>query len=274
MKLRLFAILFGSVLSCAVNAAGNSLNPVLDDKFSFKLGATWLKADGSFSSTKDGEPTDKISTGDLGVDDSDTNFYFGARWRFTERWRLMFSYFGQDTKSTVRENFDDLEFGDIEASGFLAVDTRLQTDFYVVQAGYSFLKNERAELGIGGGLHIVDFDTKLKVSGGINDVSGSVQTDDVDITAPLPNILGYGASAITPKLSVDGAVGWFGLDYGDYSGNLVTLVANIEYRLTDHFGVGVGYNYVDMDLDIEKSKRTDSYDLDYKGPVAYVTASF
>ena len=274
MKLRLFAILFGSVLSCAVNAAGNSLNPVLDDKFSFKLGATWLKADGSFSSTKDGEPTDKISTGDLGVDDSDTNFYFGARWRFTERWRLMFSYFGQDTKSTVREDFDDLDFGDIDASGFLAVDTRLQTDFYVVQAGYSFLKNERAELGIGGGLHIVDFDTKLKVSGGINDVSGSVQTDDVDITAPLPNILGYGAYAITPKLSVDGAVGWFGLDYGDYSGNLVTLVANIEYRLTDHFGVGVGYNYVDMDLDIEKSKRTDSYDLDYKGPVAYVTASF
>ena len=274
MKLRLFALLFGSVLSCSVNAAGNSLNPILDDKFSFRLGASWLKADGTFSSTKDGEPTDKISTGDLGIDDSDTNAYFLARWRFTERWRLTFNYFGQDTKSTVRENFDDLEFGDIEASGFLAVDTRLQTDFYVVQAGYSFLKNERAELGIGGGLHIVDFDTKLKVSGGINDVSGSVQTDDVDITAPLPNILGYGAYAITPKLSVDGAVGWFGLDYGDYSGNLVTLVANIEYRLTDHFGVGVGYNYVDMDLDIEKSKRTDSYDLDYKGPVAYVTASF
>ena len=88
MKLRLFALLFGSVLSCSVHAAGNSLNPILDDKFAFKLGATWLKADGTFSSTKDGEPTDKISTGDLGIDDSETNLYFGARWRFTERWRL------------------------------------------------------------------------------------------------------------------------------------------------------------------------------------------
>jgi len=274
MKLRLFALLFGSVLSCAVNAAGSSLNPILDDKFSFRLGATWLKADGTFSSTKDGDTTDKISTGELGIDDTETNLYFGARWRFTERWRLTFNYFGLDTKNKLQKNFDDLDFGDIEASGFLAVDTRLQTDFYVVQAGYSFLKNERAELGIGGGLHIVDFDTTLKVSAGINDVSGSKQSDSVDITAPLPNILGYGAYAITPKLSVDGGVGWFGLEYGDYSGNLVTLMANLEYRLTKNFGVGVGYNYVDMDLTIDKSNRKDKYDLDYKGPVAYISASF
>ena len=274
MKLRLFALLFGSVLSGSVFAAGNSLNPILDDKFAFKLGATWLKADGTFSSTKDGEPTDKISTGDLGVDDSDTNAYFAARWRFTERWRLTFDYFGQDTKSTVRDNFDELDFGDIEASGFLAVDTRLHTDFYVAQVGYSFLKNERAELGIGAGVHVVNFDTKLKVNGGINNVGGSVQSDSIDLTAPLPNILGYGAYAITPKLSLEGGVGWFGLDYNDYSGKLVTLAANLEYRLTDHLGVGVGYNYINMDLKIDRSSRKDKYDLDYKGPVAYISASF
>ena len=274
MRNQQIGLFLGIILSSTVNAAGNSLNPMLDDKFAFKLGATWLEADGTFSSTKDGETTDKISTGELGIDDSESNLYFGARWRFTERWRLSFNYFGLDTENKVQKNFDDLDFGDIDASGFLAVDTRLQTDFYIVQVGYSFLKNERAELGIGGGLHIVDFDTKLKVSGGINDVSGSVQSDAVDITAPLPNVLGYGAYAITPKLSVDGAVGWFGLEYGDYSGNLVTLVANLEYRLTKNFGVGVGYNYVDMDLTIDKSNRKDKYDLEFQGPVLYVSAGF
>ena len=274
MKLRLFALLFGSVLSCAVNAAGNSLNPVLDDKFSFKLGASWLNVDGTFSSTLDGEPTDKISTSDLDIDDTNTQAAFSFRWRFTDRWRLTFDYLGLDNDGDVRADFDDLEFGDIKASGFLAVDTEFETDFYIAQVGYSFLKNERAELGIGGGLHIVDFDTTLKVSAGINEASGSVESDSVDITAPLPNVLGYGAYAITSKLSVDGGVGWFGLDYGDYSGNLVTLVANLEYRLTKNFGVGVGYNYVDMDLTIDKSKRKDKYDLDYKGPVAYISASF
>jgi opacity protein-like surface antigen len=274
MKLRLFALLFGSVLSGAVLAAGNSLNPVLDDKFTFKLGASWLKADGSFSSTREGDPTEKLTTSDLGVDDTETNAAFSARWRFTERWRLTFDYFGLDVNGNVREDFDDLDFGDIEASGFLAVDTKFKTDFYIAQVGYSLLKNERAELGIGAGVHIVRFDTKLKVSGGINNASGSVQSDSVDLTAPLPNVLGYGTYAFTPKLSLDGSVGWFGLSYSDYDGNLLTLAANLDYRLTDHFGVGVGYNYINMDLTINKSNRKDKYDIDYKGPVLYVTASF
>jgi opacity protein-like surface antigen len=274
MKLRLFALLFGSVLSGTVLAAGNSLNPVLDDKFTFKLGASWLKADGSFSSTREGDPTEKLTTSDLGVDDTETNAAFSARWRFTERWRLTFDYFGLDVNGNVREDFDDLDFGDIQASGFLAVDTKFKTDFYIAQVGYSLLKNERAELGIGAGVHIVRFDTKLKVSGGINNASGSVQSDSVDLTAPLPNVLGYGTYAFTPKLSLDGSVGWFGLSYSDYDGNLLTLAANLDYRLTDHFGVGVGYNYINMDLTINKSNRKDKYDIDYKGPVLYVTASF
>jgi opacity protein-like surface antigen len=274
MKLRLFALLFGSVLSGAVLAAGNSLNPVLDDKFTFKLGASWLKADGSFSSTREGDPTEKLTTSDLGVDDTETNAAFSARWRFTERWRLTFDYFGLDVNGNVREDFDDLDFGDIQASGFLAVDTKFKTDFYIAQVGYSLLKNERAELGIGAGVHIVRFDTKLKVSGGINNASGSVQSDSVDLTAPLPNVLGYGTYAFTPKLSLDGSVGWFGLSYSDYDGNLLTLAANLDYRLTDHFGVGVGYNYINMDLTINKSNRKDKYDIDDKGPVLYVTASF
>ncbi len=274
MKLRLLALLFGSVLSYSVNAAGNALNPVLDDKFTFKLGASWLKADGSFSSTREGDPTEKLTTSDLGVDDTETNAAFSARWRFTERWRLTFDYFGLDVNGNVRENFDDLDFGDIEASGFLAVDTKFKTDFYITQVGYSLLKNERAELGIGAGVHLVRFDTKLKVSGGINNASGSVQSDSVDLTAPLPNVLGYGTYAFTPKLSLDGSAGWFGLNYDDYDGNLLTLAANLDYRLTDHFGVGVGYNYINMDLTINKSNRKDKYDIDYKGPVLYVTASF
>ena len=275
MKQRLLGLVFGSLFVTTVQAAGGSLNPILDDKFTFKLGATWLKTTGNFSSTLDGEPTDSLSTSDLDIDDPDVDAYFAARWRFTDRWRLTFNYFRTDNDGSVQSEFNDLEFGDISASGFLGVDTAFKTDFYVAQVGYSFLKNERAELGIGAGAHIVNFDTKLKVSGGITGIgSGSVQSDSEDLTVPLPNVLGYGAYAITPKLSLDGGIGWFGLDYNDYSGNLVTVVANLEYRLTDHFGIGVGYNYVDMDLTIDKSSRKDKYDLEYKGPVAYVSASF
>ena len=275
MKQQLLGLFFGSILSTTVFAAGGAVNPVLDDAFTFKLGASWLKADGTFSSTIKGEPTDKISTGDLNVDDTNTQAAVSFRWRFTERWRLTFDYLGLDNDGKVRQEFNDFQFGDIKASGFLEVKTKFETDFYIAQVGYSLLKNERAELGIGAGAHVINFDTRVKVSGGIDDVgSGSVQSDSVNLTAPLPNVLGFGTYAFTPKLSMEGSVGWFGLDYNDYSGHLLALTANLDYRITRNFGVGVGYNYFDMDLTIKHKSRKDKYDLDYKGPVVYMAAGF
>ena len=274
MKQQLLGLLFGSILSTTAYAAGDAINPILDDPFTFRLGATYMDAEGTFSSTLDGEPTDDLSTSDLGIDDGNTTPYLGFRWRFADRWRLTFNYFGLDNDGGVRKDFDELLFGKIEAKGFLAVDTDFETDFYVTQVGYSFLKNERGELGVGAGLHIVDFDVSLKVSGEINGKSGSTQSASTNLTVPLPNILGYGTYAFTPRLSLDGSIGWFGLDYDDYSGNLISLNANLEYRLTDHFGIGVGYNYIDMDLTIEQSRREDNYDLEYNGPVLYVSAGF
>ena len=63
---------------------------------------------GTFSSTIQGEPTDKLSTDDLGIADYNWNPYFGARWRFTDRWRATFNYFGMETDGSVRQsNFHD-----------------------------------------------------------------------------------------------------------------------------------------------------------------------
>ena len=273
MKQPIFGLLLAALVSSTAQAAGNSLNPILDDTWNFRLGATYLDAKGTFSSTIQGEPTDKLSTDDLNIADGSWTPYFGARWRFTDRWRATFNYFGMDNNGSVRKPFDRLIFGDIRATGFLEVETSFKTDFYVAQVGYSFLKNERAELGLGGGLHVVNFDTALKVRGKINGKSGSVKSDSADLTVPLPNILGYGVYAFTPKLSLDGGIGWFGLDYDQYSGNLVTVTANLEYRITDNIGLGVGYNYVDMDLEVEDN-RTDTYDLQYKGPALYISAGF
>lgn len=274
MTSRLTALLLAMLVSGAANAAGNSFNPILDDPWTLRLGANFLDARGTFSSTIDGESTDKLSTDDLDVDEGSTTPYFGARWRFTDRWRLMFSYFGMESEGKVREDFNELIFGEIDLSGFLQVETDFATDFYVAQVGYSLFKNERSELGLGGGLHIVDFDVKLTATAGLNNRQRTRESDSSDLTVPLPNILGFGTYAFTPKLSMEGSLGWFGLDYNEYSGNLVAANASLEYRVTEHVGLGIGYNYVDMNLEIDKSRRTDEYDLRYQGPVLYVSAGF
>lgn len=274
MKYRLLGLFVGGLLTSGVYAGGGAINPILDDTFTFRLGASYLDLDGKFSSTLKGQSMDKLETDALDLDDADTQPYFGARWRFTDRWRLTFDYLGLDTEGRVQRDFDRLIFGTIDVSGFLAVETSLKTDFYITQIGYSFLKNERAELGIGAGLHVVNLDTSLKVSAAVNNASGSVQSDTADWTAPLPDIIGFGTYAFTPKLSIEGGIAWFGLNYDDYSGDLVSASAAVEYRLTDHWGVGLGYTYIDMDLDVERSSREDNYNLEYQGPVLYVSAGF
>ncbi|MCP3866974.1 MAG: hypothetical protein GY703_02540 [Gammaproteobacteria bacterium] len=255
--------------------AGQSINPVLDEKLSFRLGANFLNVDGSISSSLDSGPVNpNLDLDTLGIDDDYTSPYFGARWRPSERWRLTFNYFGFDNEGDISASFSDLDFGEIDVSGFVRVESQFKTDFYVIQGGYSFLKNERSELGVGLGLHIVDFDTKLKVSGQLGQYTGQIGVASTDLTAPLPNIQLFGTYAFTPKLFADGSLSYFSLDYDKYDGSLIAATVSLEYRLTKHFGVGLGYNYVNMNLDIDKSGEKNEYDLDYTGPKVFLSAGF
>ncbi len=103
MKNQLLGLLSGIILSSTVHAAGGAINPIMDDAFTFRLGATYMDAEGTFSSTIDGDPTDSLSTSDLDIEDGNTRPYFGFRWRFADRWRLTFNYFGMDNDGSVRQ---------------------------------------------------------------------------------------------------------------------------------------------------------------------------
>lgn len=274
MKTPMGAAFLACISATTVGWAGPSLNPVLDETFNARLGAFFVNADGTIRSTREGESRDDIDLDRLGIDDDYTSALFGARWRFSERWRLTFNYFGFDNNGEVSRTFFDLDFGDLELNGFATLESSLKTDFYVGQVGYSFFRNERAELGVGLGLHVIDFETELKASAAVNDISTTIGSAKSDVTAPLPDIRVFGTYALTPRWSLDGHLAYFTLDYDRYSGNLVGGGVNLEYRFTDHFGLGVGYNYVNMDLRIDRNEGSDRYDLQYKGPMVFLSAGF
>lgn len=248
------------------------INPVLNETLTFRLGANFLTAKGNLGSGTDNREGPDIDIDTLGIDEHETSPYFAARWRATDRWHFKFDYFGFDNDGDVTQNFD-LAFGDINVSGYVRAETKLKTDFYVVQTGYSILKNEKSELGLGLGLHVIDLDTRLKVTGNLGSFTGQLGTEKTDLTAPLPNVLAFGTYAFTPKLSLDGSAAYFSLSYDKYDGSLFRAVVNLEYRFNEHIGAGVGYNYVDMNLDIEDDITTE-YDLRYNGPVVFLSAGF
>jgi len=217
------------------------INPVLNEPFTLRLGANFLTVDGDLGSGTDNGNLPDIDIDTLGVDKDETSLYFAARWRPSNRWMIKLDYFGFDNSGDVMRPF--LDFGEIGAIGTIRVETKLKTDFYVLQAGYSLLKNERVDLGLGLGLHVIDFDTSLRVTGKLGDYTGKIGTEKTD---------------------------------GDYSGSLFRGTINLEYRFTDHIGAGIGYNYTNMnlDIDVDDDDITSEYDLNYTGPVVFVSAGF
>jgi len=260
--------IIGLVLCMSTGVAfgeAQGINPVLNESFTFRLGANFLTVDGDLGREKGNTDLPDVDIDRLGIDDDEISAYFAARWRPTDRWMFKFDYFGFDNSGDVTGTF--------KIVGDVRVQTRLQTNFYVIQTGYSLLKNERAELGLGLGLHIIDFDSDIRVTAaGIT--TGKLGTDSTNITAPLPNVLAYGTYALTPKLSLDGSAAYFSLSYNDYDGSLFRGTVNLEYRFTDHIGAGIGYNYTNMNLDIEDDGHISEYDLNYTGPLVFLSAGF
>jgi hypothetical protein len=271
----LSAVMLSCFTSPMVVASG--LNPTLNDNFTFRLGGVSLDGDTTVSSTiKTSEDlpigTD-IDLGDLGIGGSQTSMWLGGHWRFAKKWRLDYEYFGSKQDGTgIAEA--DIRFGDIVIPAGIAAKAEFETDIYLLGVGWSFLRDEKSELGIGLGLHVADLNIGIEGVGFIEDTLIPIGKETATATAPLPNARLYGAYAFTPTLALEGGVGWLSLNYGDFDGSLTTLSAVLEWRPSKNFGVGIGYTLFNVDLTVEDDVSRDEYDFRLNGPVLFVSTGF
>jgi len=260
--------------SAAAQNNGSALNPILDDRFTLRLGAYFEKVDSAVAKfNPDIDVDTKIDLERAGLDDDDTSLVVQGRWRFAERWQTNFGYYGTDRSgSTTAEG--DIEFGDLIIPARGKVDSRFSADIYAVDIGYSIVKTPRSEFGLRLGLHAVDLAVELKGSGTIGESDFELGSASSDTLAPLLNIGLFGTYAFNPKLSVSASLGYFSLDYDKYDGEIAFAEANADYRITDTLGVGLGYSFLDLSLDVDEPILDERYEFDYRGPVLYLSAGF
>ncbi len=227
-------------LSCiGLQVQAEPIHPQLSAKHTFMLGGFRQSVDGELYAHPDGRDKAAIDFNDLDVADTDTSFMVEYRYRLTDKWLFAVGayQFSTDGKNEAGRDF---EYDGVEFEAGARLDTHLEIDTYMIEVLYSVYKSDRAEILVGGGLHLFDFsaEIKSKVSVGDQERSGSEATDD--ILAPLPNFRAQGFYAITPKWAVVGSFGWLSANYEDYEGSFSYLHARTVYRFTDHFGVSVG----------------------------------
>jgi hypothetical protein len=104
----------------------------------------------------------------------------------------------------------------------------------------------------------------------VGEAEVEVAQGDLDTLAPLPNILGYLHWNMHPRWEAIARLGWFGLSYDIYDGQMTNAHILLNYHVTNRFTLGGGYQFVSLDVDIERKRYREIYDIDFYGPVAFV----
>ncbi len=240
------------------------------------FGATYLDADGSYGVLLPDRGYISIIDFDrAGLDEKDGSHWLTLNWRSeNSRWGAWFGSWRYNVHGSL-ELEEELEIpGKDPIPVGVSVYTKFDAKWYIVEATYSFYRSDTVDTGIGFGLHMVDLDTTISARAGLGEGVGEVISERLDVLAPLPNVLAYLYWKFAPQWSLVGRIGWFGLDYDKYSGQMINSHTMFNYEFSSRWSLGFGYQFVDLDLDVDKTDYTQVYNVEFSGPLAYLRYSF
>lgn len=243
------------------------------DKFMIYGGLMYHDVDGTFSSTKKGRRKVKLDMDDLGLDQTEWAYTFGAKINITKRLVLNLDYFGYHQDATKRAEFA-FNYEDVVIDAGARVNSNLDMDVYVANLGYSFIYTDRVRFGIGFGAHVADLSLKISGAVRVNGEEIDLGEGNEQILAPAPDLYAFGAVALTDRLALRVNGGWMSLSYQDYSGSLTFANVLLEYWPLRHVGIGGGYRYLHADIEYETDDKKEEYDITFPGPLVYLIVGF
>ena len=253
-----------------VSAAEKPHYPILSDKFYIAVGAIRNEPEGDIRVTNEGNREVSIDLKRLDADDDDTNFYATVGWRFAKRWLATFEYLLYDTDGNRTANYN-FNFEDLVVVGNANVRSDAEIDFYIAQLIFFPVQRERYEIGLGAGAYVADLE--YEISATLNPASATpidLGSEDDEFVAPLPVITGLWNHAWTERLSTAARLSWLDASYDDYDGELWAGSVLGEFAMTKRARLGLGYSWIEVEVEDEGGSTTDEYDIDLKGPFAYL----
>jgi len=221
---------------------------------------------------------------DLGLDANDTLPLAGLRWRIAKRHRLDLMYFElarsgsqtlnamlsfpcdvidpancmpgvPDAPNTCGENLCILD---------AMVDVASKFDVKVLRLGYaySFHMRENTEWSLSAGIHADNLEVIIADSGNI--LNGTIVEDQ---GLPLPSFGLEFSHRFRPKWTVWAKAEWFGIEFGEYKGDLIFASAAVEWNAWEKVGLVLAWNHFDVDFEAGDSDFKGSFTWQYTGPM-------
>ena len=244
--------------------------------FYIAAGGTLLDADGGFSvKLPDGTEYDIVNFDRAGLDERDSSYWLSLNWRSEHsRWGAWFGSWEYDVTG-IREWEDEVHIpGEDPIPAGARVSSTFDAQWYILEATYSFYRSDTIDTGIGFGFHTVDLETTIVAEVQAGEEIGKVVSNRLATLAPLPNLLLYLHWKFAPRWNLVSRVGYFGLDYKAYSGQMTNAHAMVNYHISPRWTLGAGYQFVDLDLEVDKTDYIQDYEFDFAGPMAYLRFAF
>lgn len=276
-----------ALLLLSSSALAESRNPMLDETFAISIGGYDLEVEAEVTTQSNVFKRRKFSIDldDLGLDTDVDTYWIDAKWKPFERWSFMAEYFSYSEKASRNSQYSssyEFTLRDTVFQGEAGINTSLDSQFDVditsITVAYRLLDSQKAAIDLGLGIHAMDIGLSLTGRGDvyINDtvLVDEVTTESETLLAPLPNVMLYGTYAFNNKLAVTGRAGWFSMNYDNYSGDLLRANAALEYRPITHLGLGIGYNFSELEVTRDQTYHSESFDMNFSGPLIYIKGGF
>ena len=248
------------------------------DRFNLSFGSYLM----SFDTTAQLSPEGGVGTaidmeGVLGLDDRRTDFRLDGYWRFSPRHRLDFGLF-YDGRNGSRTLDQEIVWNDVTYDVGATLDSKFTTQYLKLAYRFAMVRDDRAEVGVSGGLATIRLAAELAGDGTIveNGVPSPVQfvREKKDVLAPVPVVGLYGSFVIREGVFFRGSLEFLSFSTSGVTGSLSDSRLAVDWYFTERWGLGLGLSRVRIKYEDEEADPQVDLTSSFGGALFYVTYAF
>jgi hypothetical protein len=160
-----------------------------------------------------------------------------------------------------------VNFGDTTYNVNESVQSELKMRLFAITYSYSFIKNDRAEVGASLGFNVIGLEAAATVP-------ARLRTEREDRSAPAPLGGLDGTLRISSRFYVEARAQYLKANVQNVDGTLETYEGNVLYRLSPNVTFGLGYSGFKVDVASNKVGDSGLFQLRSNGPQLFARVGF
>ncbi|MCR8668105.1 hypothetical protein NO995_10460 [Aestuariibaculum sp. M13] len=219
-------------------------------------------------STSSGKGTLLDLEDNLGFSKYTTSFFGTFSWQASKRSRFDLNYFylSRSTRYIIDK---DIVFGENTYHADAELEAFFDTQILRFSYGYAIINKPKYQIGALIGTHLLFGNIGLKAE---TNVGSAEIKDNLDFTAPLPDLGIWNKFLISRKLAIYSNFNYLSLKINNIKGRILSYNASLSYNVIPNLNLNLGYTGLNFRVDIEKEKLNGFLKWGYNGPT--ITAMY